>query len=174
MATLQTRLQDLTTRIATEAKALRTLINGNVSDLSSLKTTAKSSLVAALNELKDAIDDMVENEGAVINDGTTSLTATWSSQKINDAIQGAIDALTNGAPTALDTLAELAAALGEDADFAATVTTALGNRVRTDTDAQGLTSTQKENARKNIDAYGSAELGDPDTNLVDVFNAGLL
>jgi hypothetical protein len=34
-----------------------------------------------------------------------------------------------GVPAALDTLDELAAALGDDANFAATVTTALGNRV---------------------------------------------
>lgn len=36
--------------------------------------------------------------------------------------------LINGAPGALDTLNELAAAMGNDANFAATITTALGNR----------------------------------------------
>jgi hypothetical protein len=49
---LATRVTDLATRTASEAKALRTLINGNVADLSALQTTAKSSLVAAINELK--------------------------------------------------------------------------------------------------------------------------
>ena len=47
MATLVTRIGDLATRIATENKALRTLLNGNLSDLTSLSTTAKTNLVAA-------------------------------------------------------------------------------------------------------------------------------
>ena len=44
---LVTRLTDLSTRIATEVKALRTLINGNAADLSALTTTNKTNLVAA-------------------------------------------------------------------------------------------------------------------------------
>lgn len=44
------------------------------------------------------------------------------------AITAAIDALLAGAPGALDTLNELAAALGDDANFAATVTTALATK----------------------------------------------
>lgn len=52
MATLQVRLENLATRIATECKALRTLINGNVADLTALTTTAKTNLVAALNEVR--------------------------------------------------------------------------------------------------------------------------
>ena len=52
MATLQVRLQDLATRIATEVKALRTLLNGNAADNSALITTVKTNLVAAINEVK--------------------------------------------------------------------------------------------------------------------------
>lgn len=44
------------------------------------------------------------------------------------AISAAVNALLNGAPGALDTLKELADALGDDANFAASVTTALNNR----------------------------------------------
>ena len=51
-----------------------------------------------------------------------------SQQDITDAI----DALIDNAPTALDTLNELAAALGDDANYATTVTTALGDRLRVD------------------------------------------
>lgn len=39
------------TRVATEFKSIRTLLNGNVSDLSGLTTTDKSTVVAALNEI---------------------------------------------------------------------------------------------------------------------------
>lgn len=42
-------------------------------------------------------------------------------------VQAAITALVNGAPGVLDTLNELAAALGNDANFAATITTALAS-----------------------------------------------
>ncbi len=53
MASLTTRLTDLTTRIATEFKSLRTLVNGNASTNAALKTTAKGNLVAAINEIFD-------------------------------------------------------------------------------------------------------------------------
>ena len=173
MATLETRLNNLATRVATECKALRTLVNGNAVDLVALTTTAKGSLVAALNELQSEIDAI--GSPATINDASSaSTTQTWSITKISSEIAAALNALTTGAPTALNTLDELAAALGDDANFASTVTTALGNRVRTDTAAQGLTLPQKLNARTNIDAYGSIELGNPDADLVATFNTGLV
>jgi len=59
--------------------------------------------------------------------------------------------LINGAPATLDTLKELADALGSDDNFATTVATALSNRLRVDTNAQGLTAPQKTNAKTNID-----------------------
>lgn len=68
------------------------------------------------------------------------------------AITAAINSLVSGAPGTLDTLAEIAAALGGDPNLATTITNALAARVRTDTAAQGLTGTQKANARTNIDA----------------------
>lgn len=58
--------------------------------------------------------------------------------------------LINSAPTQLDTINELAAALGNDANFAGTVTASLGNRLRVDVNDQGLTETQKVNAQTNI------------------------
>lgn len=167
------RVTDLAQRVAVECKALRTLINGNAADLSSLNTTAKSNLVAAVNELKTAIDAIAGGGGAAISDGTTGTGTTWSSSKISTEISTALSALTSGAPGALDTLDELAAALGDDANFAATITTALGNRVRVDA-AQSLTSPQQAQARTNIGAQSAAEIGDPETNYVTTFNAGLL
>jgi hypothetical protein len=78
--------------------------------------------------------------------------------------------LGSGVPAALDTLDELAAALGDDANFAATVTTGLANRVRVDTATQGLTLTQQNNARNNIDVYSTADIGDTETDLVAFYN----
>lgn len=171
MATLETRLRDLATRVGTECKALRTLLNNNGADLSALTTTAKANLVAAINELQAEVE--AAGSAPEVNDALTNTTNTWSSQKISDQITTAINALATGAPAALNSIDELAAALGDDANYAATVTTALGNRVRTDTAAQGLTAQQKTNARTNIDAYGSVEIGNPDTDFVAVFNTAV-
>ena len=165
MSTLQARITDLATRMATECKSLRTLINTNASDLSALTTTQKGSLVAAINELKSAIDGV--GSSITISDSTTSTTQVWSSSKVASAIQTAKDELTSGAASALDTLAELAAALGNDANFASTVTTALGYRLRYDS-AQTLTSQQKTQACANLG------VGEPDTDFVSTFNSGLL
>jgi hypothetical protein len=174
LSTLATRLQDLATRISTECKALRTLLNGNAADLSALTTTAKNNLVAALNEVKALADAAGASGGVAIDDAATNTTETWSSQKVSDYVASQLSTMLGGAPAALDTLNELAAAIGDDANFASTMTTALGNRVRVDTAAQGLSAVQKQNARTNIDAYGSVEIGNPDTDFVATFNAGLV
>lgn len=170
MATLATRLTDLATRIATEAKALRTLINGNAADLTALTTTAKSNLVAALNELKGLIDGLVL--GDVINDAATNTSDTWSSQKISDSISTAISVLTSGAPAALNTLDELAAALGDDANAITAITTALGARLRFDA-SQTLTAPEKVQANANLGAASLVDTGTLDTNFVTVFETGL-
>lgn len=170
MATLETRLRDLATRIATESKALRTLVNGNAADLAALSTTEKSNLVGALNELKGMIDAL--GEAAQINDAATNTSDTWSSQKISDTITAAINALTTGAPTALNTLDELAAAIGDDQNFAATITTALGNRLRFDA-AQTLTAPQKAQGNANLGSAALVDTGTLDTDFVAVFNQGL-
>lgn len=166
---LAQKVIDLATRVATECKSFRTMINGNVADLSGLNTTAKNNLVAAINELKAAMG----GAGAAIADETTSTTTTWSSTKVTSAISVAVAALASGAPGLLDTLDELAAALGDDANFGATVTAALSNRLRIDA-AQGLTAPQKAFGLANLGAAAAADMGDQTTDFVATFNAGLL
>ena len=65
-------------------------------------------------------------------------------------MQTELSDLIDSAPTALDTLNELAAALGDDASFSTTINTALGNRLRIDVSNQGLSSTQKTNSQTNM------------------------
>lgn len=56
MATLSTRLTELATRIGTELKSVRTLVNGNAANLSGLTTTSvHSNLVSAINALQAEI-----------------------------------------------------------------------------------------------------------------------
>lgn len=165
---LLTNLQNLLTAIATDIKTHAAAIGA----LSSLTTTQKTSLVAAINEVKASIP----TAGASINDTSTATTSTWSSSKTQQAITDAVNTLLNGAPGALDTLKELADAINDDAAFSATVTTALGNRVRIDTAAQGLTTTQQGNARTNIAAAAASDLstltsavGDTTTDLAAAY-----
>lgn len=171
MATLQTRLGNLATRIATECKALRTLVSGNAADLSALTTTAKSNLVAALNEVRALA---ASAGGATINDGATNTSNAWSSQKITDHVAAQVTAiLGTDVPAALNTLDELAAAFGDDPNAIATITTALANRIRYDA-AQTLTGPQKVQACANMGAQEAAAIGNPDDDLVAVFNTGLV
>jgi hypothetical protein len=140
-----------TANIATNSTNIATNTS-NIGTLGGLSTAAKANIVAALNEIY-----AISTAAAVINDTAllTNVTNTWSVKKINDTIELAKTAVTNsivaGAGTALDTLIELGAAINNDPNFAATITSALGNRVRVDA-AQSLTTGQQDQARSNINA----------------------
>lgn len=167
---LQTQLASVVTAVGGDVKALLT----RVGVLTNLTTTAKTDLVSAINEVNAKPSG--GGTGAEIADGTTSPTTAWSSSKTSTEITDAraavkAEILGAGVPAALDTLDELAAAIGDNASYAATVTTALGNRVRVDTPAQGLTSTEQGNARTNIGAASAAAVGDTEADLVAVYTA---
>ena len=155
MPTQQQRITELAQAIAADIKLLTT----NQGTLTALTTTDKTSLVKAINELKSSIANATN-----INDTSTSTSATWSSDKINSSIHNAVSALANGAGTTLDTLKELADALGNDANFAATIAAQMGKRVRVDA-AQTFTVAEQ--------AQGCANLGigNPDTDLLAVYIA---
>jgi hypothetical protein len=65
-------------------------------------------------------------------------------------VQQELAELVDSAPSTLDTLNEIAAAINDDPNFNTTVTTSLSNRLRIDTNSQNLTSTQKNNAIANL------------------------
>jgi len=155
---LETRLVALANAIGTDIKALNTAQGL----LSSLNTTAKSNLVAAINEVLAAAN-AAAGGGVSINDaaGNGDTTVTWSADKIYDAIEAAKTAVTNslvdGAAATLNTLNELAAALNNDPSFAATIATEIANRVRYDA-AQTLSGPQQTQARSNIGAAAATDL----------------
>lgn len=154
---LQTQLTALTQAIASDIKAL----NGSQGNLSNLTTTDKSSLVNAIIELKNSLNSV--DLTALISDVTTSSTTkTWSINKITAQINSAISALVNGAPTALDTLNELATAIQNDQTGIGALTTAIGNRIQFDA-SRSLTSAQQVQACNNIG------VGDPTTNFVNIY-----
>lgn len=178
----QTRISDLITAIGTDVKQLRTYITGSsTGDLTGLTTTAKNSVVAAINEVKASssgapptatttVQGVVELATlAEVATGTDTARAVTPEGVRQERVALKAEILGAGVPGALDTLDELAAALGDDANFAAATTTALANRVRVDTALQGLTATEQGNARANISVYSQAELGNPETDLVALY-----
>lgn len=154
---LETRVIALAQQIGADVKGLRTADG----DLTALKTTAKGNIVSAINELYGLLGSAGAKIDDTAGDGATSV--TWSADKIGDQLAAAVASLrtelTNGAAAALDTFGELAAALGNDPNFAATIATGLGNRVRFDA-AQTLNATQKAQACANIG------VGDPEHDFV--------
>lgn len=81
---------------------------------------------------------------------TKSSGGAWSQVATTTYVSSAVANLVGSAPSTLDTLNELASALGNDANFSTTVSAALGNRLRVDTAAQGLDATQQSNGRTNL------------------------
>jgi hypothetical protein len=167
---LTDNLQALADAVGDEVKKVRVFINNNATTLGALTTTNKSNLVAAVNELKDAIDSIVAAGGASINDTTTNTTSTWSSSKISAALAGILDGVSED----FDTLAEIAAAIGNDPAFLTNLQTQIDHKVSWNTAAQGLSDSQKNNARINIGAAGADDVGDTTTDFVTVFQTGLL
>lgn len=276
---LSTNVANLATRIATEAKSLRTLLNGNVADLSGLTTTATSSIVAAINELDAAIgaigagasalDDLTDvvittaalgniirfngtnwvntpdsayqpangeltsiaaltttaygrsflelaNQAALLTAIGAASTTTVGHVELATSVeavagvdtvravtpaglQAAIDALVASAPGTLNTLDELAAALGDDPNFATTLVTTLAGKQPLDADLTAIAAlvsaadklpyatgagawalaTFTTAGRALVDDATAADqcttlgVGDTTTNFVTTFEAGL-
>ena len=99
-----------------------------------------------------ATGDLSDIAGLKDEDNMASNSATHiaTQQSIKAYVDAEITGLIDGAPGALDTLNEIAAAINDNADFTGTMTTALGNRLRVDTNSQGLSGTQKTNAQTNL------------------------
>lgn len=89
----------------------------------------------------------------LLNDGTlsaNSATSAASQQSIKTYVDTSVANLVASAPSALDTLNELAVALQSNDSDITGITTALGNRLRIDVNNQGLSSTQQGYALDNL------------------------
>ena len=148
MASQQSNISAAFTRLVSAVNTL----NGRVGGISSLTTTDKTSLVNALNEVKSTLTD-------IIDDTSGSTSKTWSSTKIQTQITSAITALVSGAPSAQDTLKELA----DQIVALAQADTGL----LTFTAAQTLTTVQKLQGCTNLG------IGDPAVNFVTEIESNL-
>lgn len=159
--TLETKIIAVVQAIGADIKDLR----AKQGDLTALSTTAKASIVAAINELHTLVLAGGGGEGAGIDDnaGAGDTAVTWSADKSVSAIAAASaalkDELTDGAGAALDTLKELADALNNDPNFAATIASEIANRVRYD-------APQTLNAAQQLQACTNIGVGNPEHDFV--------
>lgn len=139
---------DLTPVLPDELTDLDTTVTG--SQLNALK--AKVDGIEASADVTDATN--VDAAGAVMNSDSSTAgmgfvidedsfasdlsTKVPSQQSVKAYVLAQIAALIAGAPGALDTLDELAAAFGDDANFAATMATALAGKQPVDSDLTAL------------------------------------
>ena len=135
-------------------------IMGDVNSLKSLSAHAPSyvansefqSFVANTNTYIASVDGSagLAAQTARIDLLNTNLTATNTA--IRNVISTEVTNLVDSAPGSLDTLNELAAALGDDANFASTVTAALANKA--DSTTVSAVSTVANSALQPADAAG--------------------
>jgi len=161
---LQTQLNSFVLRVAEEFNTVK----GRTGTLTALTTTDKSSLVAAINELKAAIVTAV-----MIDDLQVSTTTTYSSNKVVTLLDALKADILGGADPAYDTLLELQQALHNDQSGIAALTSAIDKRVRFDA-AQTLTVLEQQQARTNIGAVAATDIGDVATDFVAIFEAALV
>ena len=122
---IQTQLNSLGTADSTHA-ALTLNVHG-IANTALLATTADVAAVTKTTLGLGNVDNTADTAKPV-STAQTSAIATAKAEAIADAT-AQVNALLTGAPAALNTLDELAAALGDDANFAASVTTNLGLKV---------------------------------------------
>ena len=93
--------------------------------------------------------------------------------EINALAQALIDDLIAGAPTALNTLNELAVAIQSNDSDITGITTALGNRLRIDINNQNLNATQLTNVKTNLSlSKADVGLGNVDNDSTATIRAG--
>jgi hypothetical protein len=137
--------QDTTGNAATATK-IASITNSDIVQLTDTQTLTNKTLTSPV------INTGVSGSAILDEDDMTSNSSTKLStqQSIKAYVDAEVAGVVDTAPAALNTLNELAAALGDDANFSTTTSTALGNRLRVDTASQGLTGTQQANAITNL------------------------
>ena len=119
----------ISTEITNRNTAISTAISTEVTNRNSAIATAKSEAIsaAATDATTKANAAQTAAISAAATDATTKANAALASA--NTYTDGAVSALVDSAPALLDTLNELAAAIGDDANFATTLSTSVGTKL---------------------------------------------
>lgn len=162
---LVTQVHALALAIAADVKDIR-LKAGN---LTSLTTTDKTSLVNALNEIRNDLQTANGVLNALIDDAALAgaIDHTWSVDKIISYVTSVKSDIMGGlAPGTLDTIFELAAELQNAETNVDAIFTAIGYRVSVDA-IQSFDTTQQAQGRSNIGAASAAVLTTLTNNVGD-------
>ena len=160
---LANRIESLVERVAQEFNDVRQK-SGN---LANLQTANKTSLVAAINELKTALVTV-----GAIDDTQVTTTSSYSSAKIVALLDALKAQIVGGADSTCDTLGEIQRILQDGTSGLQALLEAVANRVRVDA-PQPLTAAQQWQARQNIGAADGAQIGDTQTDFVGIFQGAL-
>ena len=161
---LQTQLNSFVLRVAEEFNTVK----GRTGTLTALTTTDKSSLVAAINELKAAV-----LSATAIDDNQIATSTTYSSNKIVSLLDALKADILGGADAAYDTLVEIQQLLQNGSTGLGALLAAVNLRVRFDA-AQTLTVAEQLQARTNIGAVAAVDVGNTDTDFVVIFDGALV
>ena len=129
-------LDGVTSSVQTQITAAGTALSTHEADTTNVHGIADTSLLALKSEVAAVTPatlglgnvDNTSDANKPVSTATSTAIATAKSEAIADATSQ-VSALISGAPAAMNTLDELAAALGDDANFAASVTNSLGLKV---------------------------------------------
>ena len=120
---LVTKITAFINSVGTDIKNL----TAKIGNLANLQTTDKSSLVSAINEIKDSA-------GTNIDDVNASTTTTFSGTAIQEKITAAKTEVKNeilgGASPAYDTLQEIQGFIENDSSATSALVTAVADRVK--------------------------------------------
>lgn len=148
---------------------------GNVDNTSDVDKPVSTATQSALNELKTELSESIvaESEEWKVVDGAGNIVfsvdasgAHTTAMSLNgidveDIIDQRVSSLVDSAPETLNTLNELAAALGDDPNFATTVATEIGKKVDKE-DGKGLSTNDFTNEYKTkLDGLENLEETDP-------------
>ena len=115
---------------------------GNVTITATVVDDSHNHVISNVDGLQAALDDKAPLASPTLSGTPTAPTAASGTNTTQIAttafVQSATAALVDSAPATLDTLNELAAALGDDPNFATTVSTALGNKQPLDADLTAI------------------------------------
>ncbi len=94
-----------------------------------VRNSENTEWVEVANSIQDISNYLTINSASSTYATKSELNSIDLTSTINTASAAAVSYLVDSAPATLDTLNELAAALGDDANFASTVATSLGNKL---------------------------------------------
>jgi len=146
---------------------------GNINWPSYIKNKPSFSRVATTGSYNDLTDKPTIPEGvATDSQMSDSSDAPVKNRVIKAYVDNLISGLVNGAPQALDTLNELSAALGNDANFAATITQQLANKAN----SSDVYTKSQTYSKSEVDAAVASAQGTQgpkgDTGNVEITDAG--